>query len=517
LSSKSQWSLLMLTRVLTSMETQSDKGLSKRILTLFIFTTGVLIIQGIYNIYSLDGVNNSITKVYDSVNHVSSTSSNVALPISELRQLSMSLVMAPNKSLRETLKIKIIELKTKTELALNNGKFSAFSDPKSQVLFNDIKKAWQDYAKAVEVTLDYVKEAVRIAEFISVTVYEKQAYDKVTNAIVVYNDYQLQISADTFRQAQSNATIAFWAVLITTIVEVLILKLILAYVLNLVRHYVSARKQHAEELLNKDEALLKSEKMASLGRLVAGVAHELNTPIGICVTGASFLQEKTNALIKAYSSEAMSKQDLNDYIDVAPQSTDIILRNLDRASELIRSFKLVAVDVSSEVKRQVNLHDYIANVVLSLSPETKRYNHKISIQGDSELVVETYPGPISQIITNLIMNSIIHAFDGNERGWIDIDVFREEDRVRLIYSDNGKGLTAENVDMIFEHFYTTRGGDGGSGLGMSIVYNLVTQTLKGTIGCTSELGKGIKIDISFAIDAAAASDKISGVSPFAQL
>ena len=499
------------------METQSDKGLSKRILTLFIFTTCVLIIQGIYNIYSLDGVNNSITKVYDSVNHVSSTSSNVALPISELRQLSMSLVMAPNKSLRETLKIQIIALKNKTELALNNGKFSAFSDPKSQVLFNDIKEAWQDYARAVEVTLDYVKEAVRIAEFISVTVYEKKAYDKVTNAIVAYNDYQLQISADTFRQAQSNASIAFWAVLITTLVEVVILKVILAYVLNLVRHYVSARKQHAEELLNKDEALLKSEKMASLGRLVAGVAHELNTPIGICVTGASFLQEKTNALIKAYASEAMSKQDLNDFIDVVPESTDIILRNLDRASELIRSFKLVAVDVSSEVKRQINLHAYIANVVLSLSPETKRYNHKISIQGDSELVVETYPGPISQIITNLIMNSIVHAFEGNERGWISIDAFREEGKVRLIYSDNGKGLTAKNVEMIFEHFYTTRGGDGGSGLGMSIVYNLVTQTLKGTISCTSELGKGIKIDISFPAKAAIANDKLSAVIPLDQL
>jgi len=491
------------------METVSDKRLSKRILTLFIFTTCVLIVQGIYNIYSLDGVNNSITKVYDSVNLVSSTSSNVALPISELRQLSMSLVMAPNKSLRETLKIQIIELKSKTEFALSNGQFMASSDPKSQELFNAIKKAWQDYAKAVEVTLDYVKEAVRIAEFISVTVYEKQAYDKVTNAIIAYNAYQIKISANTFHEAQKNATIAFWAVLITTLVEVLILKLILSYVLNLVRAYVAARKQHAKELLDKDEALLRSEKMAALGRLVAGMAHELNTPIGVCVTGASFLQEKTDDLIKAFSSGNLRQQELNDFVQILPKSTEIILSNLDRASELISSFKLVAVDVSSDMKRKFNLQAYIANVVQSLYPETKRFNHQVSIQGDSELVVETYPGSISQIITNLMMNSIIHAYSDKERGCMSISAFRDEDNVMLIYRDDGKGLSEENVKMIFEPFYTTRSGHGGSGLGMSLVYNLVTQTLKGTITCTSELGKGININISFPIKADITNDKLA--------
>jgi len=491
------------------METVSDKRLSKRILTLFIFTTCVLIVQGIYNIYSLDGVNNSITKVYDSVNLVSSTSSNVALPISELRQLSMSLVMAPNKSLRETLKIQIIELKSKTEFALSNGQFMASSDPKSQELFNAIKKAWQDYAKAVEVTLDYVKEAVRIAEFISVTVYEKQAYDKVTNAIIAYNAYQIKISANTFHEAQNNATIAFWAVLITTLVEVLILKLILSYVLNLVRAYVAARKQHAKELLDKDEALLRSEKMAALGRLVAGMAHELNTPIGVCVTGASFLQEKTDDLIKAFSSGNLRQQELNDFVQILPKSTEIILSNLDRASELISSFKLVAVDVSSDMKRKFNLQAYIANVVQSLYPETKRFNHQVSIQGDSELVVETYPGSISQIITNLMMNSIIHAYSDKERGCMSISAFRDEDNVKLIYRDDGKGLSEENVKMIFEPFYTTRSGHGGSGLGMSLVYNLVTQTLKGTITCTSELGKGININISFPIKADITNDKLA--------
>jgi len=163
------------------------------------------------------------------------------------------------------------------------------------------------------------------------------------------------------------------------------------------------------------------------------------------------------------------------------------------------------------MKREFNLHAYIANVVQSLYPETKRFNHQVSIKGDSELVVETYPGSISQIITNLMMNSIIHAFSDKESGCISIGAFRDKNKVRLIYRDDGKGLTAENIKMIFEPFYTTRSGHGGSGLGMSLVYNLVTQTLKGTITCTSELGKGININISFPIKVDILNDKPSEV------
>jgi len=484
------------------MDIDTEKGLSKRILSLFVFTTCILIVQGIYNIYSLDGVNNSITKVYDSVNHVSLTSSDVALPISELRQLSMSLVMAPNKALRESLKLQVIALQTKTDTTLRNSQFLTSSDEQSQRLYKHIKKTWEEYVKAVQVTLDYVDEAVRIAEFISVTIYEKRAYDKVTRAIVAFNAHQISISADTFRQAQYNARIAFWAVLITTLLEVFILKFILAYVLNMVRQYVAARKKHAQELAHKDEALLKSEKMAALGRLVAGVAHELNTPIGVCITGVTSLQEKTNSLIAVYESGQMSKGDLTKFLEAVPNSNDIILSNLDRASELISSFKLVAVDVSSDKKRAFNLREYIAKVVKSLYPETKRNNHQISILVDSKLMVETYPGSISQIITNLIMNSIIHAFSDRRNGCISIDAALEGNIVKLRYEDDGKGIASEKVKLIFEPFYTTRGSKGGSGLGMSIVYNLVTQTLKGSIACTSEVGKGIVIDISFPAKAA---------------
>jgi len=495
------------------MITLSDKVLSKRILALFILTSLILILQGIYNIYSLDGVNKSITQVYDSVDQVSTTSTGISLPISEIRQLSMSLVMAPNKTLREELKSRVIELKNKTAQTINENHIT-FSDPQSRELFIDIKTAWTNYANAVNVTLAYVKKEVRIAEFISVTVYEKKAYDSVTVAIVAYNAYQLKTSAKILQNAQENALIAFWAVLITTVIEVLTLKFILTYVLNLVRQYVAQRKQHAEELMAQDAALIKSEKMASLGRLVAGIAHELNTPIGVSVTAVSCLQEKVNMLVEAFSTGKIKKRDMDKIICSITQSSDMILYNLERASEQISNFKLVAVDVSSEIMRSFNLHDYITAIAQSLYAETNRGDHEICIEGDSELVIETNPGSISQVITNLVLNSVIHAYEHTQRGTIVIRFFREADDVRLIYSDNGKGMDENTVNMIFEPFYTTKRGDGGSGLGMHIVHNIVTQSLKGKITCISSPDKGMTIDISFPTKSDNAGDEIDDLSTY---
>jgi len=253
------------------MESTSEKVLSKRILVIFFFTTAILVLQGVYNIFSLRGVNNSIAQVYDSVNQVSTTASDISLPISELRQLSMSLVMAPSQSLRDQLEVEVSDHQEKISRNLNNNKNFEFYDKKSARLFENISDAWKGYSIAIDVTKEHVHEGVRIAEFISVTIHEKNAYDKVILAIVAYNDHQLEISAQTFQDAQSNASIAFWAVLITTVIEVATLKIILAYILNLVRHYVTSRNDHAEELKSKNEALEKSAHLRLLldGRIKA--------------------------------------------------------------------------------------------------------------------------------------------------------------------------------------------------------------------------------------------------------
>jgi len=232
------------------MDSLSDDALSRRFFVLIILATSVLLLQGVYNIYSLNGVNDSIAKVYDSVNEVSDTASDISLPITELRQLSMSLVMAPSGALREKIMMEIEKQQTETNSSLNDRKNDRYVDSVSVHLFSEIRSAWEDYSRSVDVTKAYVREGVRIAEFISVTVHEKESYLRVTKAISAYNSYLLKTSAETFTSAQKNAGIAFWAVVITTLVEILILKIILSYVLNLVKTYITTKKSHEEEIRN---------------------------------------------------------------------------------------------------------------------------------------------------------------------------------------------------------------------------------------------------------------------------
>lgn len=157
----------------------------------------------------------------------------------------------------------------------------------------------------------------------------------------------------------------------------------------------------------------------------------------------------------------------------------------------------MAVDVSSDMVRKFNLHEYISKVVHSLHPETRQGNHDIIIEGHHALMVETFPGTISQIITNLVMNSLIHGFHKETNGNIIIKLSCFEDKITLNYSDNGSGMDEEVKSKIFEPFYTTRRGSGGSGLGMFILHNLVTQTLSGEITCNSKQGEGTHFNISF--------------------
>ncbi|MDP2560906.1 hybrid sensor histidine kinase/response regulator [Psychrobium sp. 1_MG-2023] len=266
---------------------------------------------------------------------------------------------------------------------------------------------------------------------------------------------------------------------------------------DLVKERTQELQLSLNNLLETQNQLVESEKMASLGRLVAGVAHELNTPIGVCVTATSYLHEESKEFSSAVMSSTLSRQDFDKYIKSSNQSIDIILTNLERASEMIRNFKLVAVDVSSETIRDFNLLDYIESIVMSLHPETRRSHVDVTVEGDSTIEVNINPGALSQIVTNLVMNSLIHAFDGEKQGQITINLAKEDEVISLIYSDDGAGMSQDTCDMIFEPFFTTRRGCGGSGLGMYIVYNLTTQTFNGEVKCKSELGKGSTFELTF--------------------
>lgn len=245
-----------------------------------------------------------------------------------------------------------------------------------------------------------------------------------------------------------------------------------------------------EQLTHAHKQLVESEKMASLGGLVAGVAHEINTPVGIGVTAASHLEAKTKALLDEYKAGGLKRARLEEYLNVCDESTRMILSNLKRAAELIRSFKQVAVDRSTEDRRSFKLHGYLDEVLLSLRPHLKKTEHEVVVDCDPELTMDSFPGALSQVITNLVMNSLVHAFDPGQAGRIGIGAKLKDGMVELIYVDNGKGIAPEHLDKIFEPFYTTRRGRGGTGLGLHILYNLVTQQLHGQVRCESVLGQG---------------------------
>lgn len=241
--------------------------------------------------------------------------------------------------------------------------------------------------------------------------------------------------------------------------------------------------------------LIESEKMASLGGLVAGVAHEINTPIGIGLTGTSHFQEITNDIKKSYDVDRMTQEEFEEYLKTSGELAHLINVNLKKAANLVKSFKQVAVDQTSEEKRVFNLNEYIHEVLSSIYSVTKKTKLDIEVICDSNLKINSYPGDFSQILTNLIMNSILHGYEKEEEGLLTIEAKKEEDELKLIYRDDGKGIPEENLNKIFDPFFTTNRENGGSGLGLNIIYNIVNSRLNGKIKCNSQ-GKGVEFIVT---------------------
>ncbi|MEM9219865.1 MAG: ATP-binding protein [Cyanobacteria bacterium P01_F01_bin.150] len=254
-------------------------------------------------------------------------------------------------------------------------------------------------------------------------------------------------------------------------------------------------EQTLYSLQQTEDQLIQTEKMAALGRLVAGIAHEINTPIGIGITATSLLVEKTDAFALRFKDGLLKRSEFEKFLATAQQSSEMALKNLERAAELIQSFKRVAIDQSSESKRIFNVKSYLEEILLQLSPKLNATQHTVIIQGDTTLDINSFPGAFSQIVTNLVMNSIIHAYTPNDKGTIKLDFHHNVHQFIFIYTDNGSGIPAENLGKIFEPFFTTKRRQGGSGLGLHIVYNLVTRKLGGNIRCNSQSGKGTRFTI----------------------
>ena len=257
-------------------------------------------------------------------------------------------------------------------------------------------------------------------------------------------------------------------------------------------------QQTLEVLRQAQDQLIESEKMASLGSLVAGVAHEINTPLGIGITAASHLESITHQFGHKIDGGQLTRSDLGDYLVAAKESSRLILKNLERAGQLVRSFKQVAVDQGSEERRVIDLGEYLHEIAFALQPALKRTPHQLRITCAQAIHLDTYPGAIYQIVVNLVSNALTHAFPDERIGVIDLRAYRRgDDEVVLEYQDNGVGVEPALLKRIFDPFFTTRRGQGGSGLGLHIVYNRVTQLLGGSI--SADIRDGLHFAIRWPI------------------
>ncbi|MCQ8877938.1 ATP-binding protein [Pseudoalteromonas shioyasakiensis] len=249
-----------------------------------------------------------------------------------------------------------------------------------------------------------------------------------------------------------------------------------------------ALREANQELLNTLERMhqyqnqiVESEKMASLGQMVAGVAHEVNTPIGLGITGSTLLRDKLAEINSGFENKTLTSSQLKRFIDDGIENLDLIYRNLNRAAELVSSFKKVAVNQDGELNAIVNVKELISDVLLSMRTEIQEKDPEVTVHCPSELIFETKVGPLQQVLQQLISNSIIHGFKDDIGNEIEFTIERTESSLIIHYHDNGIGVDKTIKKRIFDPFVTTKRGEGGSGLGMHLVYNLVTQALGGNV------------------------------------
>jgi len=249
-------------------------------------------------------------------------------------------------------------------------------------------------------------------------------------------------------------------------------------------------------LTSLQSELIRSEKMAALGKLVAGVAHELNTPLGNSLVASSSVQEYAKSLISELQAERPRRSILTSTLELIIRGSDIVVRNLERAATLVSSFKQVAADRSNDMRRQFDLQQTLREVILTLEPMVQK-EYLLELDLAPDIIMDSYPGSLAQVITNFVSNATIHAFDGREHGVMHLSTRAlGENQVAITFSDDGAGIAEEHIARVFDPFFTTKFGQGGSGLGMNIVYNIVTNMLGGSVTLQSTLGKGTTICVT---------------------
>jgi signal transduction histidine kinase len=246
---------------------------------------------------------------------------------------------------------------------------------------------------------------------------------------------------------------------------------------------------------NAQNELARIERMAALGSMVAGVAHELNTPLGNCLLVASTLSDETRTIERVMTEGTMRRSDLNHFISAASESTKLLMRGLQQAGQLVGDFKQVAVDQSSAQRRQFNLLVVIQELAALLHSSLKKTPFTLELDIPNNIDMDSYPGPLGQVFSNLVNNAVVHGLEGRTEGVMRCHAIREDAYVRIIFEDNGRGIPPNIIKRIFEPFFTTKFGKGGSGLGLSITFNLITNVLGGDINVSSVIDQGTRFEL----------------------
>jgi len=308
------------------------------------------------------------------------------------------------------------------------------------------------------------------------------------------NQQEQKLKQKNVESAQDKAVIdqqQFYLLLMTALTFIVLLFFSLVVWLFIKNKKTTQKLSHTlSNLQEMQEQLIQSEKLASLGKLTAGVAHEINTPLGIVVTSTSLALDKTLEIKGKFDSGSLSKSAMSSYFSAMEHAAQLNTSSLERVIELLNNFKQVAADQVVGEVRSIKLADYIDEIMQSLSAELHKYRVDYHYLGKEDITIKTIPGALAQIITNLVTNSLKHGFDGRNSGNISINVEQENDHVLFTYQDDGVGMKQEVLQNIFEPFFTTKRNSGGTGLGMNIVHNIITQKLQGQIKIISEQGEG---------------------------
>ncbi len=267
------------------------------------------------------------------------------------------------------------------------------------------------------------------------------------------------------------------------------------------RRSLGQTQESFDQLRQIQRRMIENEKMAALGGLVSGVAHEINTPIGSATVAATLLLERARAAEQAFAQGRLSRSGAADFMAVVLEAGRALYANLDRAGTLVKSFKRIAVDQTRDDRQRIDLKTYVDELMQSLRPQLRKSGVTATLDLAPGMTLDTYPGALSQVLSNLTANALMHAFEGRAQGCITIAAEPMAGGLVLHFRDDGVGMTPETQSRLFEPFFTTRRGRGGTGLGMHIVFNLVTRVLGGTIDTESRLGAGTTFTIGLPLSA----------------